>query len=133
MTSKYPISHQDLLEDEAKAMAFLATVMDDGSPQVTPVWFDMEDELIRVNTARGRVKDRNMTSRPEVAIAIIGLDDPYRYLQVRGKVISANEEGAREHIDKLARKYRGTPTYQDYKGEVRVIYRIQAKSFSLMG
>jgi PPOX class probable F420-dependent enzyme len=117
-----PESHQDLLSDEKKAFAFLATIMDDGSPQVTPVWFDTTEDQIRINTARGRVKDRNMTDRPNIALSIIDPDDMYRYLQLRGEVIQAIEDGAREHIDKLAKKYLGTEAYQNYGGETRVIY-----------
>jgi PPOX class probable F420-dependent enzyme len=130
---KVPEEFQDLLADETKALAFLATIMEDGSPQVTPVWFDTEGEFIRINTARGRVKDQNLTVRPEVAIAIMDLQEPYRYLQIKGVVIDSTESGAREHIDKLARKYRGTESYEWYKGETRVIYRIQAKSAQTMG
>jgi len=128
-----PESHRDLLSDDLQAFAFLTTVMPDGSPQVTPVWFDTEGDLIRVNSARGRVKDRNMTDRPQVALAIVDPKQMYRYVQIRGKVESISEEGAREHIDKLARKYRGTPTYEWWRGEQRVIYRIRPRALSTMG
>jgi PPOX class probable F420-dependent enzyme len=128
-----PESHRDLLSDEVRAFAFLATVMPDGTPQVTPVWFDTEGELIRVNTARGRVKDRNMAARPQVSLAIIDPTKMYRYIQIRGTVESISEEGSRDHIDKLARKYRGTPTYDWYRGEQRVIYRIRPRSANSMG
>ena len=127
-----PEEFKDLLEDESRALAFLATIMEDGSPQVTPVWFDMEDGLIRVNTARGRVKDRNMSVRPAVALSIINLSEPYRYIQVRGVVQDSSETGAREHIDRLAGKYLGTETYESYAGETRVIYRIKANSVQTM-
>lgn len=125
-------SHRDLLRDETRAFAFLATVMADGSPQVTPVWFDVEGELIRVNTARGRVKDYNMTARRHVALSIIDPNDMYHYLQLRGVVESISEDGARQHIDHLAHKYVGTPTYQNYRGETRVIYRIRPTAVSTM-
>ena len=128
-----PEEFRDLLADEKRALAFLATMMEDGTPQVTPVWFDTEGELIRINTARGRVKDRNMTARPKVALAIMDLQDPYRYLQIRGEVIDSTESGAREHIDKLAHKYRGIETYEWYQGETRVLFQIQAKSAQTMG
>jgi len=126
-------SHRDLLSDDLRAFAFLSTVMPDGSPQVTPVWFDTEGEFIRVNSARGRVKDKNMTARPQVSLAIIDPAQMYRYIQIRGTVESISEEGARDHIDKLARKYRGTPTYEWWRGEQRVIYRIRPRSASTMG
>lgn len=128
-----PESHRNLLSDDVRAFAFLATEMGDGSPQVTPVWFDTEGDLIRVNSARGRVKDKNMTARPRVSLAIFDPQQMYRYLQIRGTVESITEEGAREHIDKLARKYRGTPTYDWYRGEQRVIYRIRPSSANTMG
>jgi PPOX class probable F420-dependent enzyme len=128
-----PDEFKDLMQDETRALAFLATTMEDGSPQVTPVWFDVEDELIRVNTARGRVKDRNMTARPAVALSIMDLKDPYRYLHVRGVVQDSSESGARAHIDRLARKYLGSETYDSYAGETRVIYRIKVHSVQTMG
>ena len=128
-----PESHRDLLSDEVRAFAFLATVMPDGTPQVTPVWFDTEGELIRVNSARGRVKDRNMAARPQVALAIIDPKRIYRYIQIRGTVESISEEGGRDHIDKLARKYRGTTNYEWFRGEQRVIYRIRPRAASSMG
>lgn len=126
--ARIPQSHHDLLADEKKAYAFLATIMDDGSPQVTPVWFDSADGLIRINTARGRVKDHNMTIRPKVAISIIDPNDMYHYLQIRGEVIQVSEEGARDHIDRLARKYTGAETFQSYRGETRVMYLIEPQS-----
>ena len=123
-----PESSFDLIQDNVKSYAFLATTMADGTPQVTPVWFDIEDGLIRINTARGRVKDRNMTARPQVAIAIMNLDDPHRYIQIRGRVVRVTEEGARGHIDQLARKYLNQETYPWYSGERRVTYYIEPES-----
>ena len=70
-----------------KAFANLATVMSNGSPQVTPVWFDFDGKYIRVNSAHGRVKDRNMRRDPRVALSILDPDNPYRYLSIRGRVI----------------------------------------------
>lgn len=130
---RIPEDFKDLLADETKAIAFLATTMGDGSPQVTPVWFDTEGDLIRINSASGRVKDRNMKARPNVAIAIMNPEDPYRYLQVRGVVVDTTEDGAREHIDTLAKKYRGTDTYEWYGGETRVMYKIAPQSVQTMG
>jgi PPOX class probable F420-dependent enzyme len=125
---KLPTSSSNLTRDEIRAYAFLATTMEDGTPQVTPVWFDVEDDLIKINTARGRVKDRNMTARPNVAIAIMNLDEPYRYIQIRGRVVKSIEEGARDHIDQLARKYLNQETYPWSSGEQRVTYYIQPES-----
>lgn len=124
----FPESSLDLLRDDVQAYAFLATTMADGTPQVTPAWFDIENSLVRINTARGRVKDRNMTARPHVAIAIMNLEEPFRYLQIRGKVVKFTEQGAREHIDRLAQKYLSQETYPWYSGERRVTYYIEPLS-----
>jgi PPOX class probable F420-dependent enzyme len=128
-----PNSHLDLLQDERKAIAILSTVMSDGSPQSTPVWFDTEDGLIRVNTARGRVKDENMSLRPAVAVVILDPESTYRYVQIRGLVVKSMEDGARVHIDLLAKKYLGQRTYENYDGETRVMYFIKPISVSVMG
>lgn len=133
MANKVPDSHKDLLRDEKRALAILATTMPDGSPQATPVWFNMDNDSICFNTARGRVKDRNMTARPRVAIVIVDPDSPYRYLQIRGSVQGSTTDGAREHIDDLAEKYLGTPSYENYQGETRVKYCIQIESVNTMG
>ena len=85
---KFPEKYLDLLKPETKAFLFLSTVMPDDSPQVTPVWFDNDGEHILVNTNEGRTKDRNMKARPQVAVVIQDPADPYRYLQIRGKVVS---------------------------------------------
>jgi PPOX class probable F420-dependent enzyme len=108
--------------------------MADGSPQVTPVWFNTDGEYILVNSARGRVKDRNMRKRPKVALAIQDPKNPYRYLQIMGTVVEITTEGAREHIDALNMKYRGTPKYTTGRpGEERVIYKIAPRRVTRMG
>lgn len=119
-----PNSHQDLLEDEAKAFAFLATLMPDGSPQVTPVWFNTDGEFLLVNSAKGRIKDENMRARPEVAVTIIAAEDMYRYVQIRGEVIEIDEENGAAHINELSQKYRGRP-YSIPEGQIRVKYIIR--------
>jgi len=107
--------------------------MPDGSPQVTPVWFDYKEGRIRVNTAKGRVKARNMKEGSPVALAIMDPDNPYRYIQVRGRVRRAAEEGANAHIDTLAKKYLGKDKYPFAQpGEVRVMYEIEPVSASGM-
>ena len=129
-----PSSHEDLLADDTRAFAFLATTMPDGSAQVTPVWFNTDDDYILINSVKGRVKDKNMRSRPMVALAIPDPDDPYRYLQVRGEVIEIIEEGAEDHIHTLAGIYLGEPKYKNIKpGDVRVTYKISPTSASTMG
>jgi PPOX class probable F420-dependent enzyme len=118
-----PEKFQYLLADETKAFAFLATTMPDGSPQVTPVWFNTDGKYILINTARGRTKDRNLTKHPGVALAIPDPNDPYRYLQIRGKVVETSEEGALDHIQHLSFIYRGTD-WQSSPKQIRVIYKI---------
>lgn len=128
-----PEAFLDLLEKKV-AFAHLATVMPDGSPQVTPVWFDYVGGVIRVNTAKGRVKARNMEARPSVALSILDPDNAYRYIQIRGKVRRHTEEGGVAHIDSLAKKYIGKEKYPWLRqGEVRVIYEIEPLSASVMG
>jgi PPOX class probable F420-dependent enzyme len=124
--------YRDLLE-EKKPLAALATVMPDGSPQLTPVWFDFDGKRLRVNTARGRVKERNMRAGSPVALMIVDPDNPYRYVQVRGRVALATESGADEHIDSLAKKYLGKDRYPfRAPGEVRVRYEIEPLSIQGM-
>ncbi len=123
MEQKIPQSHQDLLSDEKRAYAVLTTLMDDGSPQATPVWFNTKDGYFLVNSAMGRVKDRNMRRSPRVALAIIDFDNPERFLQVRGKVVEITTEGADAHIDQLSWKYDGQG-FTFSPGQVRVIYKI---------
>jgi PPOX class probable F420-dependent enzyme len=128
-----PDKYLDLLQLK-KAFANLATLMPDGSPQVTPVWLDYAGGAIRINTAKGRVKARNLKVGSPVALAIMDPDEPYRYLQVRGRVRRVVEEGADAHIDALAKKYLGKDKYPFRQpGEIRVIYEIEPKSASGMG
>jgi PPOX class probable F420-dependent enzyme len=125
-------NYLDLLEQK-KAFAGLATVMPDGTPQVTPVWFDYHGGRVRVNTAKGRVKARNLKPGAAVALSIMDPDNPYRYLQIRGRVASATETGADAHIDSLAKKYLGKDQYPFRQpGEVRVMYEIEPVSVSGM-
>ena len=131
--STVPDKYLDLLARK-KAFAVLATAMPDGSPQVTPVWFDYKDGLVRVNTAKGRVKARNLKKGAPVALAIVDPDNPYRYVQIRGQVRRVTEEGARAHIDTLAKKYRGEDKYSNgAPGEVRLMCEIEPTSASGMG
>jgi len=107
--------------------------MPDGSPQLTPVWIDFDGENLLVNTANGRVKDKNMRSRKQVAISIQDPENPYRYLSVRGRVIEIVEgEKANGHIDKLAKKYLGQDRYPNRaSGEERVLYKIKPEKVVL--
>jgi PPOX class probable F420-dependent enzyme len=128
-----PDKYLDLLQKK-KAFASLATAMADGSPQVTPVWFDYKDGVVRVNTAKGRVKARTLRDGAQVAMAIVDPDDPYRYVQIRGRVRRVTEEGAAAHIDSLAKKYLGQDKYTlGQPGEVRMLAEIEPISSSGMG
>jgi PPOX class probable F420-dependent enzyme len=124
--NKIPESHLDLLADEKRAFAFLGTLMTDGRPQVTPVWFNTSENLILINSAKGRVKDKNMRARPNVTLCISDPTNPYRYLQISGQVVEITEAGADAHIDALSNKYTGNPRYQNRQpGMIRVIYKIE--------
>jgi PPOX class probable F420-dependent enzyme len=118
-----PESHADLLEDETGALAYLATLMPDGSPQLTPLWFSADETHILINSAKGRIKDRNMRARPAVALLVQDPTDLYRYVQVRGRVVEITESGALEHIDQLSMKYRKYH-WKPVDGQTRVIYKI---------
>jgi PPOX class probable F420-dependent enzyme len=124
----FPEEFLDVLRDDSKAFLYLGTVMSDGSPQVTPVWFNTDGEYILINTAEGRAKDRNMKARPKVAMTIQDPGDPYRYLGIRGEVVSHTREGADEHINTLSFKYKGTP-YSIAPGQRRIIFRIKPTRF----
>ena len=120
---RIPKSHHDLLQDETQAYAYLATVMPDGSPQVTPIWFNFKDDHILINSAKGRVKDRNMRKRPRVALLIADPRDPHRYIQVRGRITRITEERALEHIGVLSMKYRRKP-WDPVSEQIRVLYEL---------
>jgi PPOX class probable F420-dependent enzyme len=129
MPAAIPATHIDLLS--RPNFAHLATVMPDGSPQVTPVWCDLDGEYVRVNSAKGRRKDKNIRKDARVALSICDSENPYRYLEIRGRVVEIIEQGAREHIDSLAKKYLGVDVYPHHNDtDVRVIYRIAPERFS---
>ena len=124
MANVIPAGFVDLFEK--KSLAHLATLMPDGTPQVTPVWVEYDGRHVVVNSARGRQKDRNMRANAAVALSICDPDNPYRYLEVRGRVVEITEQGADAVIDRLAKKYLGKDRYPfRAPGEVRVTYRIE--------
>ncbi|MFB6242902.1 MAG: PPOX class F420-dependent oxidoreductase [Halobaculum sp.] len=128
-----PESHVDILEAESYAQ--IATVMPDGTPHVTPVWVDHEDrEYVLVNTARGRRKEKNIRANPKVGVSVLDPEDPYRYVSVRGTA-TLTEEGAVEHIDRLAQQYMGVEEYPHHGEEsgARVIVRIPAENVVTSG
>ncbi|SHO45841.1 Flavin nucleotide binding protein [Nitrosotalea sinensis] len=106
-------------------LGYIATIMSDNSPQVTPVWIDMVDDVILVNTAQGRVKQKNVSRDPRVAISIVDKNNPYHMVTVRGKVIEQTDVGANIHIDKMAKKYLGVEKYPFSRpGEKRILLKI---------
>jgi len=126
----FPTDFLDLLKDETKALLYLATIMPDGSPQVTPVWFNIDGDDVLINTNEGRVKDKNMKARPHVAVTIQDPATQTRYLGIRGEVAGYTKEGADEHINQLCLKYNNQPwTYRP--GQRRIIYRIKPLHFDL--
>ena len=127
-----PEKYQDILNK--KAFAQLATIMPDGTPQVSPVWFEFDGKNILINSAKGRVKDRNMRRDARVGLDIQDPDNPYRHVSIRGRVVHITEEGADAHIDKLTKKYINQDRYP-YRGqgEVRVIYKIEPEAAHTMG
>lgn len=122
-SASVPERLKDLLSDEVQARLYLATLMPDGTPQVTPVWFNYDGEYLWINSVYGRVKDRNMRARPHVACLIADPHDPYRYVQIRGEVIAISEEGALEHKRAVARKY--GEILDEPITERRVMYKIR--------
>ncbi len=119
---------------QKKSFGHLATLLPNGTPQTSPVWVDFDETHVLVNSARGRLKDKNMRQRPQVALSIQDPDDPYRYLEVRGRVVEITEQGAEEHIDRLAKRYLGLDRYPYRQpGEVRVIYKIKPDRTSAIG
>jgi len=127
-----PEKYRDIFDK--KAFAQLATIMPDGTPHVSPVWFEYDGQNIIINTAKGRVKDRNMRRDPRVGLDILDPDNPYRHVSIRGRVIEITEEGADKLIDKLAKKYINQDRYPHRApGEVRVTYKIAPEHTHTMG
>jgi PPOX class probable F420-dependent enzyme len=132
MSAEIPKKYEDLFSK--KAFGNFGTLMPDGQPQVTPVWIDYDGKNVIVNSAKGRQKDRNVRRDPRVAVAVFDPDNPYRYLEVRGRVVEITEQGADAHIDKMAKKYMGVDKYPYRQpGEVRVMYKIQPEHTTTMG
>ena len=124
-----PDSHLDLFQK--KAFAHLATLMPSGEPQVTPVWVDYDGQYVVINTAEGRQKDKNLQRDGRVALSIADPDNPYRYLEIRGRVAGRTLEGADRHIDAMAKKYLGQDKYPYRQpGEVRVLYKVEPERTS---
>ena len=119
---------------ESPNFAHLATVMPDGSPQVTPVWVDYDGEHVLINTAEGRQKPRNLRSDPRVALSVVDQGNAYAWVAIRGRVVELTHENADEHIDRLSKKYLGRDSYPARKaGEQRVIVKIEPEHVASMG
>ena len=132
-TVAIPDKYKDLLSGK-KAFASLGTLMPDGTPQITPVWFDYDGKNLIFNSARGRQKDLNVRRDPRVTMTIIDPENPYRYIEVRGRVTDITQEGADKHIDKLAKKYLDKDKYPFAQpGEVRVLYTVRPEKVHGMG
>lgn len=136
MAVQIPASHRDLLD--GPVFVTLVTLMPDGHPQATPVWCNTDSDYILINSVRGRQKDRNMGRDPRVTILAIDPQNPYRWIQVRGKVVEVTEKGAVEHINALSKLYTGNEDYYAFspaaKGkETRVIYRIEPLKITARG
>ena len=130
--SSIPESHVDLLE--RPILVSLATVQPDGQPQVTPVWADLHNGYVRINTAAGRQKHRNLLERSQATVMVVDPDNGQRYIEIRGEVADCSEEDGDEVIDKLARDYLGTETYP-YRtaSEQRVTFLIKPKRVLVSG
>ncbi len=114
-----------------KNFAFVSTLMEDGSPQVTPTWVDIENGNIIVNTAEGRVKHKNISRDPRIAICVIDQNNPYHMVTVRGRVVEQTNEGADRHVDKLTKKYLGVDKYPlRSPNEKRIIIKIKPERVS---
>lgn len=131
-SNEIPTAYLDLFTK--KAFGHLATLMPDGSPQVTPVWIDYDGRHVVINTAAGRQKDRNLQRDGRVAISIADPDNAYRYLEVRGHVVERTTQNADAHVDAMAKKYLGKEKYPfGQPGEVRVIFKIRPEHTTAMG
>ena len=116
-----------------KNFAFVATLMKDGSPQITPTWIDYDGKTILINTAEGRVKQKNVSRDPHVAISIVDQNNPYNMLTIRGKMIEQTSNGADDHIDKLAKRYLGVDKYPFRSpNEKRVILKVKPENVFYM-
>ena len=124
MAEKIPDDATHLLEGQH--FAHVATLMEDGSPQVTPVWIGREGDIVTFNTAKGRLKEKNLKRDPRVAISIVDAENPYIPLVIQGKVVEMTEEGADDDIDALAKRYLDEDSYPFRQpGEERIIVKIE--------
>ncbi len=139
MAVPIPENFRDLFREDKPVFVTLVTVMPSGQPQATPVWIDYDGQYVLVNTARGRQKDKNMQRNAKMTVLAVDPANPYRWIEVRGKIADITEQGALEHINKLAGKYRNgnTDYYAPYPErrhtEQRVIYKIEPTKINTSG
>jgi PPOX class probable F420-dependent enzyme len=125
------LSDRDRRIMEGPNFASVATVMPDGSPHVSTIWIDLDGDDVVFNTSEGRVKTANLRRDPRVAISVFDQNDPYEQVVVHGTVVDLTHDGAREHIDRLAKKYLGLDEYPWLEpGEQRVIVRVRPDHIS---
>lgn len=131
--AEIPESHRDLVEKPI--VTALATTLPDGTPQVTPVWFSYDDESgrLHINSAKGRLKDRAIRQTPYVAMTMVDPENPYRHIAIRGPVVEITEEGARDHINALAKRYMDKDVYPGPPDETRVKYVVVPEHVAVMG
>jgi PPOX class probable F420-dependent enzyme len=122
MGNSIPVEFLDLFKK--RAFGHLATIMPDGSPQVSPLWVDFDGKYLILNSEAGRQKDLNMRRDKRVAVEVQDPENPYRYLLIRGNVVEITEEGADEGIDQLAIKYTGEKYKYKNPNSPRLIYKI---------
>ena len=116
-----------------KNLVFLATSMADGSPQVTPVWGDFEDSHIRINTAEGRLKHKNILRDPRVAISVVDSKNPLDMTSIRGKVVEIMPDYDYKHADFLTKQYMGKEKYPFKRpGEKRIILKIEPEKIFVL-
>jgi PPOX class probable F420-dependent enzyme len=128
--TKIPESHRDIFDK--RSYAHIATVNEEGMPQVTPVWVEYDGEHVLINSAKGRKKDRNLRAQPKIALSVQDPDNPYRYVGVQGKIVEITEVGGYDHINRLSHKY-GGKDYPKNPDEVRVTYKIAPSRVWTMG
>ena len=120
---------------KGKNFGFLGTVNKDGSPQVTPTWIDIiekeenedgREEIILINTAMDRIKQKNVSREPRVSISILDEDNPYSMVTIKGRVVEQTTAGADEHIDKLAKRYLDVDRYPAHSPSIkRIILKVK--------
>lgn len=127
-----PDSHRDLVT--GRSFAHVATIGPDGEPQSTPVWIDSDGERIRFSQTTDRQKLQNVQRDPRIALSMIDLENPYRYLEVRGRVVDVSDDEGKAFIDSMAKKYLGQDTYPYHQpGDHRVVVTVEPEHTTQMG